>query len=88
MKQNVFPSIFYHICRTITHTLYIWLSIRLTINNNKNQRQMTNIDWRAFWTSFATIIIALIVFAIVIQPMIDKYKVKVVKPEADEKKAA
>lgn len=49
---------------------------------------MTNIDWRAFWTSFATIIIALIIFAIVIQPMIDKYKVKVVKPEVDEKKAA
>jgi len=48
---------------------------------------MTNIDWRAFWTSFATIIIALIVFAIVVQPMIDKYKVKVVKPDADEKKA-
>lgn len=40
---------------------------------------MTNIDWRAFWASFATLIIALIVYAIVIEPVVKKYKIQVVK---------
>lgn len=53
---------------------------------------MTNIDWRAFWTSFATIIVALIVYAIVIEPIVKKYRIQVVKFSDDEttpvKKAA
>lgn len=43
---------------------------------------MTNIDWRAFWTSLATIWVAMIIYNIVVQPMIDKYKIKIVKPDA------
>lgn len=49
---------------------------------------MTNIDWRAFWTSFATIIIALVVYAIVIEPLIKKYKIQIVKGDEGELKAA
>jgi hypothetical protein len=40
---------------------------------------MTNIDWRAFWTSMATILVALIIYAIVIEPIVRKYKIQVVK---------
>jgi hypothetical protein len=40
---------------------------------------MTNIDWRAFWTSLATIVVALIIYAIVIEPIVKKYKIQVVK---------
>jgi hypothetical protein len=40
---------------------------------------MQTIDWRAFWTSMATILIALAVYAIVISPLVEKYKIKVVK---------
>jgi hypothetical protein len=40
---------------------------------------MTNIDWRAFWTSMATILVALIIYAIVIEPIVKKYKIQVVK---------
>lgn len=40
---------------------------------------MTNIDWRAFWTSMATILVALVIYAIVIEPIIKKYKIQVVK---------
>lgn len=47
---------------------------------------MTNIDWRAFWTSMATILVALIIYAIVIEPVVKKYKIQVVKSD-DEKKA-
>ena len=52
---------------------------------------MTNIDWRAFWTSFATIIVALVFYAIVIEPLVRKYKIQVVSDDekkADLKKAA
>lgn len=41
---------------------------------------MTNIDWRAFWTSFATIIIALLVYLIVLEPLAKKYKIRIVDP--------
>jgi hypothetical protein len=40
---------------------------------------MTNIDWRAFWTSFATLMVALIIYAIVIEPIVKKYRIQVVK---------
>lgn len=40
---------------------------------------MTNIDWRAFWTSMATILVALVIYAIIIEPIIKKYKIQVVK---------
>ncbi len=40
---------------------------------------MTNIDWRAFWTSFATIIVVLVIYGIVIEPILKKYKIQVVK---------
>jgi hypothetical protein len=40
---------------------------------------MTNIDWRAFWTSMATILVALIIYAIIIEPIVKKYKIQVVK---------
>lgn len=40
---------------------------------------MTNIDWRAFWTSFATVIICLLVYVVVIEPIVKKYKIQVVK---------
>lgn len=40
---------------------------------------MTNIDWRAFWTSLATIVVALIIYAIVIESIVKKYKIQVVK---------
>jgi hypothetical protein len=43
---------------------------------------MTNIDWRAFWTSMATLIVALIIYAIVIEPIVKKYKIQVVKDDA------
>lgn len=41
---------------------------------------MTNIDWRAFWTSFATVMLVLLFFFIVVNPVIDKYNIKVVNP--------
>ena len=40
---------------------------------------MTNIDWRAFWTSLATIVVALNIYAIIIEPIVKKYKIQVVK---------
>lgn len=40
---------------------------------------MTNIDWRAFWTSLATLIVGLIIYAIIIEPVVKKYKIQVVK---------
>jgi hypothetical protein len=40
---------------------------------------MTNIDWRAFWTSLATLIVALLIYAIIIEPIVKKYKIQVVK---------
>lgn len=40
---------------------------------------MGTIDWRAFWTSMATILIALAIYAIVIEPVVSKYKIKVIK---------
>lgn len=40
---------------------------------------MTNIDWRAFWVSMATVIVALIVYATIIEPVVKKYKIQVVK---------
>ena len=40
---------------------------------------MVNIDWRAFWTSMATVIVALVVYAVVIEPIVKKYKLTVVK---------
>lgn len=40
---------------------------------------MQNIDWRAFWTSMATVIVALVIYAVVIQPLISKYKLTIVK---------
>jgi hypothetical protein len=46
---------------------------------------MTNIDWRAFWTSMATLIVALIIYAIVIEPIVKKYKIQVVKDDAPTK---
>jgi hypothetical protein len=46
---------------------------------------MTNIDWRAFWTSFATVIICLLVYAVVIEPIVKKYKIRVAKDPLDEK---
>ncbi len=46
---------------------------------------MSNIDWRAFWASFATIIIALIIYGIIIEPIIKKYKIQVVRADGDEK---
>ncbi len=39
---------------------------------------MTKIDWRAFWTSMATILVALIVYAIIIEPIVKKYRIQVV----------
>jgi hypothetical protein len=47
--------------------------------NLKPQKMPTTIDWRAFWTSMATILIALAIYAIVIEPVVSKYKIKVVK---------
>jgi cell division protein FtsW (lipid II flippase) len=44
---------------------------------------MADINWRAFWASFATIFIALIIFAIVIDPLVKKYKIMVVNPNKD-----
>lgn len=52
------------------------------ISNYKKNNKMTNIDWRAFWTSLATIIVALIIYAIVIEPIVKKYKIQVVKEVA------
>ena len=49
---------------------------------------MTNIDWRAFWTSFATIIVCLLVYAIVIEPVVKKYKIQIVKPDEEKDKKA
>lgn len=40
---------------------------------------MQNIDWRAFWTSMATVIVALIIYGVVIEPLIKKYKLTIVK---------
>ena len=33
---------------------------------------MSKIDWRAFWTSLATVLVALIVYAIIIEPIVKK----------------
>lgn len=41
---------------------------------------MTNIDWRAFWTAFGTTMLVLVFFFIVVNPLIDKYSIKVVNP--------
>jgi hypothetical protein len=49
---------------------------------------MTNIDWRAFWTSMATILVALIIYAVVIEPIIKKYKIQIVKDDAGNAKVA
>jgi hypothetical protein len=49
---------------------------------------MTNIDWRAFWTSMATILVALIIYAVVIEPIVKKYKIQVVKGDGALKIAA
>jgi hypothetical protein len=49
---------------------------------------MTNIDWRAFWTSLATIIVALIIYAIVIEPIVKKYKIQIVKDDNGNAKVA
>lgn len=52
---------------------------------------MTSIDWRAFWISIATIIIALVIYGIVINPLIKKYRVQVVNDDDKDpsvKKAA
>ncbi len=46
---------------------------------------MTNIDWRAFWTSFATVMLVLLFFFIVVNPVIDKYNIKVVNPNPNPK---
>ena len=52
------------------------------LSNYKKKNTMTNIDWRAFWTSLATIVVALIIYAIVIEPIVKKYKIQVVKEVA------
>ncbi len=41
---------------------------------------MTNIDWRAFWTSVATMILVLLIYVIFIEPVIKKYGIQIVKP--------
>ena len=45
---------------------------------------MTKIDWRAFWTSLATIIVALIVYAVIIEPIVKKYRIQVVTDVEEE----
>jgi len=44
---------------------------------------MSKIDWRAFWTSLATVLVALIVYAIIIEPIVKKYRIQVVT-DADD----
>jgi hypothetical protein len=44
-----------------------------------------NIDWRAFWASFATVIICLVVYGILIEPLIKKYGIQIVNPNPDPK---
>lgn len=39
----------------------------------------STIDWRAFWTSLGTLLIGLAIYAIIIEPVVSKYKIKVVK---------
>lgn len=47
---------------------------------------MSNIDWRAFWTSVATVIFCLIIYATLIEPVVKKYNIRVVNPDGDDKK--
>ena len=47
---------------------------------------MTNIDWRAFWASLTTVIVALLIYSMIIEPIVKKYKIQVVKPDADSTK--
>jgi len=44
---------------------------------------MSKIDWRAFWTSLATVLVALIVYAIIIEPIVKKYRIQVVSDVDD-----
>jgi len=42
---------------------------------------MQSIEWKAFWQSLATLIVALIIYAIVIEPIVKRFKIQVVKSE-------
>jgi len=42
---------------------------------------MQNIEWRAFWQSLATIIVALIIYTIIIEPIVKRFKIQIVKSE-------
>lgn len=44
------------------------------------------IDWRAFWTSVGTMMLVLIVFYILIEPLIRVYKIQVVSEDKKETK--
>lgn len=46
---------------------------------------MSNIDWRAFWTSFATVMLCLLVYVTVVEPLVKKYNIRVVNPDGDDK---
>ena len=47
---------------------------------------MSNIDWRAFWTSFATVLLCLLVYVTVVEPLVKKYGIRVVNPDKDDDK--
>ena len=42
---------------------------------------MQNIEWKAFWQSLATIIVGLIIYAIIIEPIVKRFKIQIVKSE-------
>ncbi len=47
---------------------------------------MSNIDWRAFWTSVGTIVLSLIIYAIFIEPLVRVYKIQIVQPDGKDDK--